>query len=762
VPQPDPTLNEATRLHEQGALAEAAAIYRALLARDPTDAHVHNLLGAAELAMGRPQTALGLLDRAVALAPNDARYHLNRANARRVLGRIDDALADLARAAELKPDYLPAWMARGQLLAGVGRAAEAAACFTQAVTLRPDLAAAWHFRGLMNAQAGDAAGAVADFDRALQLSPQAAEIRRARGVALAGLGRLDDALVDFDALLVLNPDDAPSHTERGGVLGKMNRAGDALSAFDRALALNPADAAAHNGRGLALASLHRPQEAVAAFDHALAITPALAEARANRAQVLCSLKRFTEAASEFSRLMAEAARVPFLPGHRLAARLQACDWTDFEAERGRIAARVEAGEAVDTPHNFLIHSDSPALQLKAARVFTALACPPQAASFVHAPPREGKIRVAYLSADFNNHATALLAGRLFAVHDRSRFEIIGLSFSADDASNVYRELPAAFDRYIDVRDMSDRAVAAWMAEHAVDIAVDLKGHTAHSRPGIFAYHAAPLQVQFLGFPGTMGADYIDYLIADRATVPPEHRAHYSERIITLPGSYQVNDALRPRPDGTATRADHGLPATGFVFCAFNAAAKITPAMFDIWMRLLRGVEGSTLWLLDGGPEATANLRREATTRGVNVDRLVFAPRAPFDRHMARTALADLFLDTLPCNAHTTASDALWAGVPVLTCVGTTFTGRVAASLLHAHGVPELVTASLADYEALALRIARSPHLLADLKAKTAQHRDRSGLFDIRAFCAKLEAAFTLIHLRRRDGLAPDHIDVAAN
>jgi predicted O-linked N-acetylglucosamine transferase (SPINDLY family) len=757
----DTRLDQAVALHQAGRLAEAASLYRAVIADHPDDADAHNLLGAAELALGRPEAALGLLDRAVALNPGDERYYLNRANALRTLGQFAAALADLRQATERRADYLPAWMAQGQILAHLRRPAEAAAAFDRVLALKPDLAVAWHYRGLAHGARGDAAAALADFERALALTPDAAETRKARALALVTLGRHEAALAEFETLVSLRPDDAAAHKDRGDVLARLNRHAEAVAAFDRALALNPALAEAHNGRGLALLALHRVGEALAAFDRALDIAPGLAEARYNRGQALGELGRHAEAADCFSRLIAEGREVPFLPGHRLAARLRCCDWTDYEAETARIAAAVDAGEPADTPFNFLVHSASPARQLRVARAFVAAACPPQPP--VPRPRRapRTRIRLAYLSADFNNHATALLAGRLFERHDRSAFEVVGLSFSADDGSAAYRELPRAFDRFLDVRALSDRDVAAWMAAEEIDIAVDLKGHTANSRPGILAFRPAPVQAQFLGFPATMGADYIDYLIADRHVVPDAHRADYAEKVVRLPGSYQVNDSLRPRPASAPPRAAHGLPERGVVFCSFNSAFKITPAVFEVWMRLLRAVAGSVLWLLHPGAAAEANLRREAAARGVDPARLVFAPRTALAPHLERHLLADLFLDTLPCNAHTTASDALWVGVPVLTCMGETFTGRVCGGLLHTLGLPELVTTTLADYEALALRIARSPALLAELKAKVAAGRTASPLFDVDRFRANLERAYRAMWQRHAEGLPPDHIDVTA-
>jgi predicted O-linked N-acetylglucosamine transferase (SPINDLY family) len=400
-------------------------------------------------------------------------------------------------------------------------------------------------------------------------------------------------------------------------------------------------------------------------------------------------------------------------------------------------------------------------QLRAAETWVAERCPEMPALWRGERYRYDRIRVAYLSADFHSHATAYLAAGLFEAHDRSRFETVAISFGPDDSSEMRGRLKGAFDRFIDVRDKSDHAAATLLNEMEIDIAVDLKGFTQDARPGILAYRPAPVQVNYLGHPGTMGARYIDYLIADRRIVPEGHERHYREKIVCLPDSYQANDRKRRIAERTPTRAEEGLPDTGVVFCSFNGSFKITPEVFDIWMRLLKSAEGSVLWLLDDNPTAVRNLKREAEARGVPAQHLVFAPRRPLDVHLARHRLADLFLDTLPCNAHTTASDALWAGLPVLACTGNTFAGRVAASLLFAVGLPELITDSLSSYEAMAMKLALDPTELAQLKAKLAAQRNTAALFDTERFTRDLESAYVTMWERSQRGMPPESFSVAA-
>jgi len=422
---------------------------------------------------------------------------------------------------------------------------------------------------------------------------------------------------------------------------------------------------------------------------------------------------------------------------------------------------LRAGKRVLTPIQATAIVPSVSDQLICSRIWAADQSPPAAEPLWRGENyRHERIRLAYLSADFHSHATAALMAGVFEAHDRQRFETIAVSYGPDDGSFMRARLTSAFDRFLDVRNKSDLEIGRMLRAHEVDIAIDLKGYTQDSRSGILALRAAPVQVHYLGFPGTMGAPYVDYILADRTVIPAEHVSQYSERIVTLPDSYQCNDRARPIAPVTPSRADAGLPETGFVFCSFNNSFKIGPQLFDLWMRLLKQVDASVLWLLQDNPAAARNLKREAERRGVAADRLVFAPRDNLDRHLARQRLADLFLDTLPYGAHTTASDALWAGVPVLTCAGDTFAGRVAASLLHAAGLPEMITYTLDDYEELALKLVRDAGTLSAITRKLRDNRETSPLFDTVRITRHLEAAYTHMWERSQRGESPEHFAVA--
>jgi predicted O-linked N-acetylglucosamine transferase (SPINDLY family) len=422
-------------------------------------------------------------------------------------------------------------------------------------------------------------------------------------------------------------------------------------------------------------------------------------------------------------------------------RAQACEWDNYEADQEKLVDMARRG--IRVPPFYLLSTPASASdQLICAQHWVRSIGPPREAVFDHKPivGRE-RIRLGYLSGDFHQHATAQLMAELFERHDRDCFEVFAYSYGPDDHSPMRARLGSAFDRFVDIRALSHRKAAELIHADQVDILVDLKGYTRHARPAISAYRPAPVQVSYLGYPATMGADFIDYIIVDPFVVPSSQQAFFSERLVHLPGSYQVNDSRREVAKARTSRQDHGLPREGLVLCCFNNSYKISPVFFDIWMGLLRLVPGSVLWLLEANALVQGNLRSEAEKRGVDSGRLIFAPVVASAEHLGRHQHADLFLDTLPCNAHTTASDALWAGLPVVTCSGDTFAGRVAGSLLIAIGMPELVTKSLEEYEQAALALARSPQRLIALRQKLQNNRDASALFDLPKLTGNIEAAY---------------------
>jgi len=600
--------------------------------------------------------------------------------------------------------------------------------------------------------------ALASYDKAIANAPAFAEAYCNRGVALTELKAWHAALDSCHQALAIRSRFAEALFNRGNVYRALGQRRAALADYDHAISIRPDYPEAFFNRGNVHRELHRPEAALTDYERAIACRPGYASAHFNRGNLLRSLKRWEAALESYRCAMAHDAELEFLPGEIMQTAMMMCDWRDHATRVSQLTTRIERDEAAANPFVVLALSASPALQLKAAQIWVrhtsaitgALPTLPRAA--------EGpKIRVGYFSADYHDHATAHLIAGLFEAHDASRFQVCAFSYGPDSRDGMRRRLRAACETFLEVREKSDADVAQLARSLKIDIAVDLKGYTEDGRTGIFASRAAPLQINYLGYPGTMGAQFMDYLIADRTVVPDEAVQYYAEKIIFLPQSYQVNDRRRAPVDATCSRAEAGLPAQGFVFCCFNNAYKITPETFERWMRILRRVDGSVLWLLEDTPRAAENLRREAVARGVGPERLIFAARIDLSRHLARHRAADLFLDTLPYNAHTTASDALWAGLPVLTCPGASFASRVAASLLESIDMPELITATHLDYENLAVRLATQPQWLSHIRQRLAANRLTTPLFNIEAYARHIEAAYAKIHQRYYAGLPAEHL-----
>ena len=705
---------QALRHHQAGQLGAAEAAYRQILAADPRHSDSLHLLGVIAHQLGRHDQSAALIRQAIALAgaAAPAPYHLNLGSALQGQGRLEEAAASLRRALVLKPDHVLALCNLGNVLIELGR-------FDQAI---------------------------AQHQAALALNPDFAEGHYNLGNALKAAGRFDEAAGAYRAALGLNPRLPAAQNNLGIVLAEMGLWSQAAEAYRLALGLRPDHALAHSNLANALSQMGRLDEAADGYRAALRLAPEMIEATYNLGMALEQLGRREEAAHWFRRALA------LRPDHvharlRLLHNLQhLCDWPQIAALEDQVLAGVRAGAEAITPFPLVALAATPADQLACARAYAATLAPPKGQVLARRPAHGGgRIRLGYLSCDYHAHATAYLIAELIERHDRTRFEVIGYSFGPDDRSAIRQRLIAGFDRFVELGGLSHRAAAQRIWDDQIDILIDLKGYTQDSRSQILAFRPAPIQVNYLGYPATMGADFIDHIIADAVCIPPGGEGSYSEQVVRLPGCYQPNDSQRQIATRTPSRADCGLPEQGFVYGCFNNSYKITAALFDVWMRLLRATTDAVLWLLESNASVRANLSREAAARGVDPQRLVFAPRRPLDQHLARHRLADLFLDTTPCNAHTTASEALWAGLPLLTCLGATFAGRVAASLLSALDLPELICADLAGYEAAALRLAANPDDLAELKARLARRRATTALFDGAAHARDLERALAQVH-----------------
>jgi len=756
--------NRGNALLKLKCLEAALASYDKAIVLKPDFAQAYNNRGIALFELNRLQAALASYDKAIALKPDYADAHNNRGNALKDLKYPDDAVASYDKAIALKPGFADAYSNRGNALIELRRPEDALASYDKAIALRPD-ADAYIKRGNTLKDLKRLEDALTSYDKALLLKPDYAEAYINRGNALFELKRLEDALASCDRAISLKPNCAEAYINRGNALFELKRLEDALASCDKAIALKPDCADAYTNRGNVLFELNRPEDALACYDRAIALKPDNADAYNNRGNALKDLKCLEDALASYDKALALEPDYKFLFGTLLITKMQICDFTNVENEFAQVSEQIIRGERVSTPFPILAISGSPEVQRKAAEIWVSNQHPIGAAlPALTMRARREKIRLGYFSANFRNHPTSYNIVDFIEKHDRSRFETIAFSFGPDQQDEMRTKMEAAFDRFIDIRNHPDISSALLSRKMEIDIAIDLGGFTTFSRTGIFALRAAPIQVNFLSYPGTMGAEFIDYIVADQTLIPEGSKRHYSEKIVYLPNSYwpnsyQVNDTERSISSKAFTRAELGLPPKGFVFCCFNKNYKITPRVFDCWMRILKKIEGSVLWLFEADGKAAASLRNEASARGVNAERLIFAKQLPRGEHLARHRAADLFLDTLPYNAHTTASDALWAGLPVLTCLGETFAGRVAASLLNAIRLPELITTTPEAYEALAIELATKADRLAEIKQKLAKNRLTTPLFDMNLFTKHIEAAYAAMHERYHADLAPSDIYV---
>ena len=730
-------------------LEESVAQFDKLLLLAPNHIAAINERGSVLAEMKKYDDALVSFEKALTFQPQYAEAHLNKGNVLGALKRYDDALAAYDKALALKPGLAAAWAGRGNVLRELKRYDEALGVYDKALTLKPDLADAWLGRGNVFFDLKRYDDAFAAYDRALTLKPDLAKAWLGRGNVLVELKRYDEAFAAYDRALTLKPDLAAAWLGRGNVFFDLKRYDETFAAYDRALALEPDLAAAWLGRGNVLSDLKRYDDAFAAYDRALTLEPDLAEAWFGRGNVSFDLKRYDDAFAGYEKALSLKPDLKYAEGIRLHAKLMLCDWTSVDAEILHLLSAIRERRLACPPFGILSIPSSPADQLLCARSYI-LDNPVFKPIWRDEVYSHDRIRVAYLSADFHEHAVAYQTIGLFEHHDKSRFETTAISFGSGQHSPMRHRIKGAFEHFLDVQDKSDQEIAELICRLEIDIAVDLMGLTKDSRLNVLGRRPAPIQVNYLGYLGTMGAEFIDYVIADKIALPFAQQPFYSEKIIHLPDCFLATDDRLEVARWTPSREEVGLPPDGFVFCSFNNSYKIGRPMFELWMRLLRAVEGSVLWLLESNAEMVFNLRREAQRCGVDHGRIIFAPRMALSEHLARQRLADLFLDTIPYNAGATAAAALWSGVPMLTVIGETLVGRMATSMLRAVGMPELVTYNLEGYQSLAVKLAGDPALLSATRRKLQENLRLTPLFDTDRFRRHIEQAYmTMVDIWRR-------------
>ncbi|SMH41111.1 O-linked N-acetylglucosamine transferase, SPINDLY family protein [Azospirillum agricola] len=597
--------------------------------------------------------------------------------------------------------------------------------------------------------------------QAIALKPEMSDAYSNLGVILQALGRTVDAIAAHSHSLRLNPQSPETYLNRGSVYQAQGNREAAAADYLQALRLKPEDPQPLNSLGMVRREQGRARESVDAHCRAIVLNPALPEAYRDLGHILREAGALPRARDAYARAHRLApARTETLSYH-LFVKQAICDWEGYEElvrQTGRI---IDEDSGIALPLATLSVDTTAEQQLRSARRFyhDAVCRQPAPMAALPRPAGDGRLRIAYFSADFHEHATAYLAAELFELHDRERFQVFAYSYGEDDGSPMRARLRRAFDHFRDICGVGRDQVAAMVAADGIDILIDLKGYTKQSRLDLLTQRLAPVQVAYLGYPGTVGCALMDYVIGDTVVTPPEHQPFYSERLVALPDAYQINDRHRPIAEATPSRSECGLPEDAFVFCAFNTTYKVTPSIFGAWMRLLGRLPASVLWLFEANDTVTSNLRREAAARGINPARLIFAPKKPLSEHLARYRVADLFVDTFPYTGHTTTSDALWAGLPVVTLKGETFASRVAASLLTAAEMAELVTGSLAEYEELAFRLAGDPERLASLRRRLSDTRMTMPLFDSRRFTRHIERAYAMMWEIHQAGRSPEPIVV---
>jgi|LauGreDrversion4_2_1035121.scaffolds.fasta_scaffold86882_2 predicted O-linked N-acetylglucosamine transferase (SPINDLY family) len=672
-------------------------------------------------------------------------------------GNFEGADSMLKRVLQVDPKNLLALNALGLIKASQSNYREAADYLVRAARIAPNDALIQYNLAKALSDSGQDKDALAHHKKAVALAPNNPEAWLNYGITAFNLGRYEDALVWYGDALSLKPDYPEALLNKGTTLRELKRYEEAIAFAEQALSINPNLAEAWSNKGLTLHELKRFDEAITHYDKALSLKPDYHEAWSNKGVALNELKKHSESAKCFQKALEFNAEDSYLLGQAHHQMMLGCNWADYEKNINEIFHLVNEGRKGAEPFGFQGIASSEELLKKCAEIYSNDNFPPLGDLSKFSQYKHSKIRIGYLCGEFRNQATSILMTRVWELHDESKFEIFAFDNGWDDRSEYRQRITSAFSNIFDVSRLSDLDAAKLIQHNEIDILVNLNGFFGLARQGIFSYRPAPIQVNYLGFPGTIGAPYMDYIIADKVVVPYESRKHYVEKIAYLPNSYQANDNQRIISEKKFSKAESGLPENSFIFACFNNNYKITPSTFEVWSRILRKVESSVLWLLADNPLARENLIKEATARGIASCRLVFAERLPLSEHLARHDLADLFLDTLPYNAHTTCSDALWAGLPVLTLMGHTFPGRVSSSLLSAMGLSELVTHTREEYEELAIGLSKNPQKLSDIKLKLAKNRLSAPLFDTPLFAKNLENAYIEMHGRYYADLEPDHI-----
>ena len=675
-------------------------------------------------------------------------------------GRLEEADHLYQKILETQPTHPDANHNLGVLKVLLNKSADALLLFKIAVESNPSIEQYWYSYSNTLIREKKLEEAEAISRKAIKFKPNFVTIHFNLGFILNEIGKFKEAELSYKKAITLKPEFVEAYYNLGVTLQALGRTDEAVESYKKAIMLKPKFVEAHNNLGVILKDLGKFDDAEASYKKAIEYKVDYAEALSNLGEVQKSLGRIDDSLSNYKYAYQLKPDLDYLLGALIHLKMNFCIWDDLPKNINMLTKKINNGEKASTPFALLSLIDDPSIHKKAAEIYSNDKFP-RSNIFPRIPQYHDheKIKIGYFSADFWNHPTSYLTAELYENHDRKKFEIHAFSFGLDTNDKFNIRIKEGVDYFHDVRTMSDYDVVKLVRSLEIDIAIDLKGFTGMNRQGIFAMSTAPIQVSYLGYPGTMAVDYLDYLIADRTLILKEKEKDYSEKIVYMPNSYQPNVSKKSAFKSSLTRQDVGLPNRGFVFCCFNNQYKITPLTFAGWMRILKATDGSVLWLLVSNINAAKNLKKEAVKLGINEDRLIFANYIPNEEHLKRIQLADLFIDTLPYNAHTTASDALRMGLPVLTCIGDSFAGRVAASLLNAVRLPELITTSQDQYESSAIALAKNPEKMKIIKDKLINNLNKTTLYDAALYTRNLEVAYSVMYKRFKNKIDLNDIKI---
>ena len=781
-------------LKQVGRFEDSVESFKRALGINPDYSDAYNNLGNVFMELENIESALNSYHQALKINPDYPALHNNLGNAFKELGQIDNALKSYKSALIHNPDNADSHNYIGNIFSELGQHDDAVKSYERAIGINPEYADAYNNLGNALRDSEQLESALKSFEKSVELNPNFPEAYNNLGNLLKGLGRFDDAVKSFKKSIKISPNFAEAHNNYGNLLADLERRDDSIKSFKKAIEIDPNFAEAYNNLGNVFKTLNRFKESIQSYEMAIEINPDFAEAYNNLGNLLTmdtkllnqAVKSFEKAVeinpdfaiahnnlgnaykdlnfldkalNSYERAFDIENSLDNVLGNVLSTKMNSCNWDGLAELLDDAKKRIVNNEKVIEPFTLLGVIDDSAIQRKATELRVNANHPKSnLLPTIDQYPKHPKIRIGYFSADFREHPLAYLTAELYELHDRNHFEVHAFSFGPDTQDEMNLRIKAGVDHFHNVQSMSHKEMALFVRSLEIDIAIDLGGFTHDARTDVFAMSAAPIQLSYIGYLGTMGADYYDYLIADPVMIPKESQKYYVEKIVYLP-SFQVNDSKDLPPEITLTRKDVGLPEEGFVFCCFNNTYKFTPTIFDSWARILKQVDNSVLIVYVNNELSTINLTQEIVKRGVKSERLIFGGNLERLEYLARYRTADLFLDTHPYNAGTTASDALKMGLPLLTMIGKSFSSREAASILTSMNLPELITNTSEEYEALAIELATHPEKLKVIKDKLISNLTTAPLYNTKLFVKNLESAYTTMYERHHKGLEPNHIYV---